>query len=42
MKVNKELIYASSFQPFRLSIEVETEEEAKALYAIFNLLDNQS
>ena len=40
MKVNKEAIYASSFQPFRLSIEVQTEEEAKALYAIFNLLDN--
>lgn len=40
MKVNKEAIYASSFQPFRLSIEVQTEEEARALYAIFNKLQN--
>lgn len=40
MKVNKEVIYASSFQPFRLSIEVQTEEEARALYAIFNKLQN--
>ena len=40
MKVRK--ADGSKFLPFDIILSVESEEEAKALYAIFNLSDNVS
>lgn len=36
MKVEKQEVPAGDFTPFRLVIDVESKEEAQALYAIFN------
>lgn len=43
MKANQTIILPvpSRFQPFNLTLTVETAEEARALYAIFNYLPNE-
>jgi hypothetical protein len=40
MKVESKKLQNNSFKPFVLNLTVETEDEARALYAIFNNTDN--
>ena len=40
MKVEREIAGLDVFKPFVLKISVESKEEAQALYAIFNRLEN--